>query len=410
MKMPEFPYQGWVMRGEQPDVLAGDGFYYRPRQILFETGSGESPTVIDQLQRAGGVPYGELNKGFAQAKLPIQAYLMPPTVDIPELVTQLRERKPGQPVPNVGPNHVFCGEPNYEGGPDGEPQNATPVNEAPWSKPAARVPGIAVLDTGFDPTVPALHHGLGWRVSFPAGSQENPIAGGFITAEGGHGTFVDGVIMRLAPQVCIRQFQVLTPAGTTDDGTVANAMTHANAPVINLSLGGYALNDVAPTASSVALAHLNPNVTVVAAAGNHGSDRLFWPAAFSTEFKSVIAVGALDTTSGPPTRAGFSNYGPWVDIYAPGVKVLSTYLDAVWKQPTDTTARPIDGWAYWNGTSFAAPQVAAAIAQARQAGQSAAQAWAAVQAAARALPPSPLPLSAPWPGGLGYIPQPGVIG
>ena len=39
--MPEInprTYPGWVMGGERADVLAGDGFYYRPRQVLFEAG------------------------------------------------------------------------------------------------------------------------------------------------------------------------------------------------------------------------------------------------------------------------------------------------------------------------------------------------------------------------------------
>ena len=61
--------------------------------------------------------------------------------------------------------------------------------------------------------------------------------------------------------------------------------------------------------------------------------------------------------------ADFSNYGNWVDVYAPGVNVYSTYLQADWLLPNDTPPpRQMDGWAIWSGTSFAAPQVAAAIA------------------------------------------------
>jgi hypothetical protein len=416
MNMPDGRYPGWVMNGQPDvDVLEGDGFYYRPRQILFQTGSGESPTVMSQLREAGGMPDHDLNEGFSRARLPVQAYLMPPEVDIPGLVARLREHKPGQPAPNVGPNHVFCGEPSYEGGPDGEPKDAPHLTEVPPIKPDPRAPGITVIDTGYDPAVPALHPGLALRVSYPAGSQENPMAGGYFAAEGGHGTFIDGVIMRLAPQACIRQLHVLSPAGITDDGHVAQAISQAKTPVINLSLGGYTFQDTQPVASGQALAQLNPNVAVVAAAGNHGSDRPFWPAAFSKACKNVIAVGALDTTNGQPTRAGFSNYGSavdnWVNIYAPGVRVHSTYLDGTWKQPADPTGWPIHGWAFWNGTSFAAPQIAAAIADTmRQTGQTAVQAWSTVRGAAISLPPAPVPNAPPWPGGLGYIPQPGVIG
>jgi subtilisin family serine protease len=293
---------------------------------------------------------------------------------------------------------VFCGEGNYEGGPDGEPQNATPLSEMPYANPESGAPGIAVLDTGYDLAVPVLHPGLGWRVDYPVDDQEDPLtASGYIAQEGGHGTFIDGVIMRLAPQVRIRQIKVLTPAGVTDDACVAQAILRANAPVINLSLGGYTQQDQAPVASGLALAQLSQTVAVIAAAGNHGSPEPFWPAAF----KRVVAVGALDTTNGQQQRASFSNYGYWVDIYAPGVHVRSTYLEAIWKLPTDPAGRSLDGWAFWAGTSFAAPQVAAAIAdQMRETGETGTQAAHAVLAAAQWVP------GAGW----AYLPNPGVIG
>ena len=76
---------------------------------------------------------------------------------------------------------------------------------------------------------------------------------------------------------------------------------------------------------------LNPRVAVVAAAGNNGSESV------SGQRRSTASssVGALDTTNGQQALASFSNYGDWVDIYAPGVGVRSTYLDATWKLPTD---------------------------------------------------------------------------
>lgn len=404
--MPEsnqHPYPGWVMGGERADVLEGDGFYYRPRQILFEAGRAWSPTITSQLQENGGKADDRLNRRLAEAGLPIRVFIMPPTVDIPELVALLRAHEAGDPVPNVGPNHVFCGEPNYEGGPDGEPLDATAFNEAQYGQPDPHAPTIAVLDTGYDQSaVQNLHPGLRARLTYD--TQENPIAGGFIAAEGGHGTFIGGVIMRIAPRVPIRQLNLLTPAGDTDDIQLGLMLATVNEPVINLSLGGYTMQDMEPPNSGSALARMDPTVAVVAAAGNHGSAERFWPAAF----KRVIAVGALDTTGGQPTRAGFSNYGDWVNIYAPGVGVRSTYLQAMWKQPDDPTGWLINGWAKWAGTSFTAPQVAAAIANTmQQNGQNAYQASLAVLAAATWVPG---PAGDPWPGGWSYIPQPGVIG
>jgi hypothetical protein len=387
----------------QPGVLEGPGFLYRPRQVLFETGTPHARRVEEQLRREGGVPDEETGRGFAAAKLPVRAFLMPPEVNIPRLVEQLRARVDGEPVPNVGPNHVFCGEGDYHGGPYSEPLNASPLSEAQYATPVPGAPGIAVLDTGYDTAVPALHAGLGWRVDYPAGESEDPLTpNGYLAQEGGHGTFINGVIMRLAPQVRIRQVRVLNPAGVTDDACLAKAIPQANAPVINLSLGGYTQDDTPPVASGLALARLDPTVAVVAAAGNNASSEPFWPAAFN----SVVAVGALDTANGQQALAGFSNYGQWVDVYAPGVNVRSTYLEATWKLPTDPTGWFIDGWAFWDGTSFAAPQVAAAIADtARQTGVTARQAALAVLAAAPWIPGA-----GGWTGGWGYIPQNGVIG
>jgi hypothetical protein len=392
----------------QPSVLEGPGFLYRPRQVLFEAGVQQTQQVERKLQLEDGALDGELSRRFAAARLPVRAYLMPPEVDIPRLVAQLRERVDGEPVPNVAPNYVFCGElADYHGGPDGEPLNASPLPETPFAPRKQGAPGIAILDTGYDlsvPSVPALHPGLAGRVVYPADETENPLTStGYFAQEAAHGTFIDGIVMRLAPQVPILQIRVLDPAGVTDDACVALAIPQANAPVINLSLGGYADQDVPPVASGLALAQLDPTVAVVAAAGNNNSPRQFWPAAFDR----VLAVGALDTTQDQPQRAGFSNYGDWVKIYAPGVNVRSTYLEGTWKLPTDPTSWFIDGWAFWNGTSFAAPQVAAAIANIMlESGGTATQAALAVLNAATWVPGT-----GGWPGGPGYIPPgPGVIG
>jgi Subtilase family len=364
----------------QPDVLEGPGFLYRPRQILVRTGVMQTQPVVTELQKYDGRPDDELNRRFDQAKLPVQAYLMPPEVYLPGLVAQLRKgsgREPGGPVSYVSANHVFCGEPgDYHGGPYGEPYSAGPFPWGEYGPPTQGAPEIAVLDTGYDTQIETLHPDLDVRVAFQAGTQENPLASsGYLAQEAGHGTFIDGIIMQLAPRVGIRQVQLLSPAGVTDDACLALAISALgnSVPVINLSLGGYTQGDTAPTVSGPVIEALPDSVMVVAAAGNNSSCRKFWPAAF----ESVAAVGALDTTGDEPQVAGFSNYGSWVDVYAPGMNVYSTYLEAKWLLPTDRPpARQMDGWATWSGTSFAAPQVAAAIANTlAQSGGTARQAW-----------------------------------
>mmetsp|Transcript_3202 Transcript_3202/g.9404 ORF Transcript_3202/g.9404 Transcript_3202/m.9404 type:complete len:802 (-) Transcript_3202:112-2517(-) len=79
---------------------------------------------------------------------------------------------------------------------------------------------------------------------------------------------------------------------------------------------------------------------IVFAAGNGDSDGEWYPAYYS----GAIAVAALNDDG---YRAGFSNYGDWIDISAPGVSVLSTYSS---------------GYGYMSGTSMACPHVAGVLA------------------------------------------------
>jgi hypothetical protein len=378
------------------DVLEGPGFLYRPRQILLEIGRSWSFDVLQALRREGATPDEELSAAFAEADLPLRAFLLPAGVNIPELVVRLRRRQDGDPVPNVGPNHVLSGEPDYHGGPYDEPRSAKPFPEDQYPEADPGPAGLAVLDTGYDPSIQTLHPRLAERIDYQNADIENALTSqGYLAEQGGHGTFIEGIVMRVAPRLRIRQVKVLDPAGVGDDATVTLGIARADAPVINLSLGGYTQQDLPPTALSVALAQLDDTVAVVAAAGNHGSPEPFYPAAL----KGVVAVGGLDMSGDAPHLASFSDYGTWVDIYAPAVNMLSTYLRAEWKLPSDPAGRFIDGYAFWDGTSFAAPIVSAMIADKIRQGLTARQAQYAV------LGP------APWLNGVGpvLIPSRGIL-
>jgi len=147
---------------------------------------------------------------------------------------------------------------------------------------------------------------------------------------------------------------VLDTTGLGDDASVTRELLENRAPVVNLSLGGYTEDDRAPTAIGAVVRALTRSVVVVAAAGNNSSHRPFWPAAF----KGVLAVAAYQS-SRVPIPAKFSNHGAWVDVCAPGTDIVSTFATF----PTAKgKAHLFDGWAMWDGTSFAAPQVAAAAA------------------------------------------------
>ena len=75
----------------------------------------------------------------------------------------------------------------------------------------------------------------------------------------------------------------------------------------------------------------------------------------------MVGVGGLAANG----RAWFSNFGSWVDACAPAVDVVSTFFNDFSEQLDGESLRHYDGWARWSGTSFAAPKVAALIAQER---------------------------------------------
>ena len=153
---------------------------------------------------------------------------------------------------------------------------------------------------------------------------------------------------------------MLDSHGLGDDLTVAKAMEQLpqDIHIVNLSLGGYTDDDSGPLAIANALRIMRKQRgAVVAAAGNAGRPRPFWPAAF----KQVLGVGAVEQKT-VWSRAPYSNFGWWVDAAARGTDLQSTFV----REKTKVEGGPaiaFDGWAAWDGTSFATPIAAAMIAR-----------------------------------------------
>lgn len=83
-------------------------------------------------------------------------------------------------------------------------------------------------------------------------------------------------------------------------------------------------------------------------------------------------------------RTPFSNFGPWVACCTEGEGVVSSFVSGWVGKPTEEgedqqgsphPPKSFYGWAEWEGTSFAAPKVAAAVAQRVGAGMTPIQAW-----------------------------------
>ncbi|MDP2672119.1 MAG: S8 family serine peptidase [Candidatus Daviesbacteria bacterium] len=165
----------------------------------------------------------------------------------------------------------------------------------------------------------------------------------------GHGTGVTGVIgavtnngkgnASLGREVSLMPLKVVAPDGSISTFNIANAIMYGadhGVKVINVSLGNSSPSSTEQEAVNYAW---NKGVVLVAAAGNNGTLGVFYPAAAD----NVIAVGATDSTD---SRWTGSNYGPQLDVVAPGVGIYSPNLT-------------ITGYSNYGGTSYAAPHVAA---------------------------------------------------
>lgn len=325
---------------------AGQEAWYRPGQLLV---AQEDMRRVEGLLRQRNVTMG---RPLPHEDLGVTALEVGADVDIPGLARELRPD--AGDAPRVAPNYVLMGEPIYQGGPGDEPVPAEPL---PDDRREGSSVEVGVLDTGaWD------HPWLASRVT--TGQHDGELldadGDGALDDQAGHGTFVAGVVLQQAPRARVRVARVLDSWGVGDDVSVTKGLRRlAGCKVINLSLGGYTLDDLPPLLLERAIATLPDDVVVVAAAGNNRSRRPFWPAAL----KAVVAVGALDADT---QRAAFSNYGWWVNACAPGVDRHSTFVTFDGprepREEGEVDDDRFEGWARWSGTSFAAPVVAGRIA------------------------------------------------
>ena len=183
-----------------------------------------------------------------------------------------------------------------------------------------------------------------------------------------HGTHVAGTIAQstnnnlgvagVAHDACLMPIKALDRRGSGPYTAIAEAIYYAadeGADVINMSLGGSA--DSLTLKNAVAYAY-GKGVVIVAAAGNSNTDTPHYPSSYNDY---VISVGATDYNK---DRAPYSNYGPDVDVMAPGGDTgedsnVDSYGDGVLQQTFSSSRRLNDfNYYFFQGTSMAAPHVA----------------------------------------------------
>lgn len=294
------------------------------------------PVILDRLDENP-----EVGTGVARPDQVLYVTGYPCAATEPEPVP------PGtQPVPPPGLNARGC----------------RPGHDAP--RPGCDGDGvnISIVDTGLIANAATGHTWL-------AGVQgvTDPVTGtnGDITYDACHGTFVAGVARCMAPKVSIYVERAFGFPGANFETEVVGASLqdalNRNPDILEFTFCATTRKDLSlMTFDDVFETRIRfiKNLVVLAPAGNDGRPRRTWPAAY----REVISVGAL--SGGWPDRAWFSNYGKWVDVYAPGQDLVNAFASGTYRceEPPVGQVREFQGMAKWSGTSFSTPIVAGLIA------------------------------------------------
>lgn len=201
-----------------------------------------------------------------------------------------------------------------------------------WKKTTGKEIRIGVIDTGIDYSHPDLQSSIGPGINL-IHRHLLPID------DNGHGTHISGTIAAaarngmtgIAPYATIFPVKAFDHNGTsyvTDIVKGIDWCVQNRLHIINMSFGMKSRSTALEEAVRNAY---REGVIIVASSGNEGKKG---PIDYPARFDSVIAVGA---TSRDKRIASFTNRGSKIDIYAPGERIVSTWLGGKYHELSGTS-------------------------------------------------------------------------
>jgi subtilisin family serine protease len=368
-KKDSFSYQDRINNFNEGNPFRSNGMQYVPDQVLVKF----KPSLSEEMREATVVAY-QARKIRRIPRIDIYQIQTPENVSVEEMLYLLEQNPDVEyAVPNhirhiaITPDDPLFGQ-QYalynpgQGVPPGSPQGIdrpdirareaweeTMKRNQPWKPIREEDVIIAILDTGVDFGHPDLDDKILLNGYDFVNDDSDP------TDDNGHGTIVAGITAAetnneegIAGVAWALNCKVLPIKIADATGVVEVAQeilgieraVQSGAHVINLSIAGPGYSQ--PERDAIRNA-INNGVIVVAAAGNAGAGTEY-PAAYD----ECIAVAATDIDD---LRTDWSNYGPEIDVAAPGEGIVGPV-------PTWYFGPGSFPYGSGDGTSFSAPHVA----------------------------------------------------
>jgi subtilisin family serine protease len=337
------PAAGWLPANEKKVELHNADHFYKPikdQYIVVLTKGSDPQKLVDDLK----ITPIHLYDGAGGGLVGFAAKLDQPTVDALELrpEVELIELDGEVGISEVQQTGATWGLDRIE-------QRFLPLDGDYWYylnavQPSGATTHAYVIDTG----ILFSHVDFGGRATTAPGQTYSAL-GGSALDNNGHGTHVaatlGGTTFGVAKDTTLHAVKVLNSIGMGTWSDVIAGVNWVTANRNDPAVANMSLSDATNRAADLAInASVASGVFYAVSAGNFSFDACNFSPASAT---GAMAVASTDATD---TRGPFSNWGPCVDIFAPGEGITSA-----WNSSTTATS-------VMNGTSAASPHVAGAAA------------------------------------------------